>query len=134
MCRTVRAVFTNERQKHKRSSNKRSVRMASYLRPTSLELEITKADLSEGPIKQLDVLQEIIYIMERDPDLHHINIEGFERNSAQKYTITVDSRDHRALLKHHFENNPLEFLHYIPVGSKLGIYMPNMAMPDLNKF
>ena len=51
-------------------------------------------------------LQEIIYIMERDPDLHHINTEGFERNTAQKFTITIDSRDHRDLLKHHFENNP----------------------------
>ena len=28
----------------------------------------------------------------------------------------------------------LEFLHCTPVGSKLGSYMPNMAMPDLNKF
>ena len=27
----------------------------------------------------------------------------------------------------------LEFLHCTPVGSKLGSYMPNMAMPDLNK-
>ena len=28
----------------------------------------------------------------------------------------------------------LEFLHCTPVGSKLGSYMPNVALPDLNKF
>ena len=27
----------------------------------------------------------------------------------------------------------LEFLHCTPVGSKLNTYIPNMAVPDLNK-
>ena len=33
-----------------------------------------------------------------------------------------------------WESNQQEFLHCTPVGSKLGSYKPNMAMPDLNKF
>ena len=32
------------------------------------------------------------------------------------------------------DHDLLEFLHCTPVGSKLGSYMPNMAVPNLNKF
>ena len=65
------------------------------LRPTSFELQIAKVNPNENTIKQLDVLGEILHIVESKTDMQQINIQGFERNTPSRYTITLDTRDQR---------------------------------------
>ena len=85
--------------------------MPLYLRPTSFELEIAKIETNQNPIKHLDVLREIFHILESKPDMQHINIQGFERNTTARYTVTLDTRDQRDTLMDYFVKNPtgLEF-------------------------
>ena len=76
--------------------------MLLYLRPTSFELEIAKIKTNQNPIKHLDVLREIFHILESKPDMQHINIQGFERNTTTRYTITLDTRDQRDTLMDYY--------------------------------
>ena len=80
--------------------------MLLYLRPTSFELEIAKIKTNQNPIKHLDVLGEIFHILESKPDMQHINIQGFERNTTTRYTITLDTRDQRDTLMDYFIKKP----------------------------
>ena len=68
------------------------------------------------------------------PRLKFLHTPIFDCKVHKSVKLFTNSLSHHALVLWKFSPFQIEFLHCTPVGSKLGSYMPNMAMPNLNKF
>ena len=80
--------------------------MAYYIRPTSIDLQVKRLDSNSVPMKQKEILGELLEIIEEIPDLERKQIRGFQRNNPNSFTITLNTETSKEIRSKYLKTNP----------------------------
>ena len=99
--------------------------MAYFQRPTSIDLEVENN--SNSPNKPADIVEDLILVMRRHLNISENQIAGFQKNSQNNFTITMDSIESRDILMSHLQSNPIGF-EYKYTPSKADIVIGHLTL------
>ena len=81
--------------------------MAYFERPNSIELEVQKTIESGVPLRQIEVLKNLIGVCGKSINDPGMPILAFQRNNPDTFTITLKSREEGLKLENQLNQTPI---------------------------